>query len=394
MRTVFLVADPPLRDRLRAALEASPEITVVGQVDHVREALAFLQRPLPGLLLLADPAVERESGLIPAVAELGLPILLLAAAPDWGVVRRAAALGARDILPLETDPETWRAAVLEHARPLGQDNPDRGTVWAFFSPRGGSGRTTLAVNLAVALSLLKGHTAILVDLDPDDGGAADLIGQRPRLTLADLAAAGPLSFPGLLPAVIPVPHSTAGILRAYPLAGGGSLSPDHLRQTVETLRAHYPVVLLDAPQNYGDVTLAALDLAERVFLVTQPDMASLRSAKRALTLFREGLNYPAGKVVLVLNRADAAGGLALPVVEQALGAPVSAALPSGGPWPTRAMNHGVPLLWEAPASPLARAIQSWARRLVATRAPGPRPGRRSHRAARPRPAVLPDGGPR
>ena len=179
----------------------------------------------------------------------------------------------------------------------------RGFVTAVYSPRGGAGVTTLAVNLALALAGGHPDDTVLLDLDVLFGHALANLWLEPRGVLAQVAPAtmrqldrGGLDYYLLA-------HSSS--LRIFPAAArpeeGQTITGDHIRAAITTLRRHFGHIVLDLPHGFNEVTLAGLELADRVLLVATPEQITLRDIVECRRIFGEVLDLAPSRMTYVLN---------------------------------------------------------------------------------------------
>jgi len=254
-----------------------------------------------------------------------------------------------------------------------------------LSPKGGSGKTMVASNVAAALAGSVDGSVALVDLDVQFGDAAYAFGLVPEHTIGQVAAAPALDATTLK--VFLTRHEASG---AYVLCGaespeeGESVTDELARRVVELLAHDVAYVVVDTAAGLDERTLAVLELATDVVLVSSLDVSSIRNLGKEIdALERVGL-LPESRA-FVLNRADARVGIDPTDVEAALGMPVDGAVPSSRAIPF-SMNQGRPIVIEDPHSPPARELAAFARRFVepdpAETAPEPRPGLLRRRKAR------------
>jgi pilus assembly protein CpaE len=255
-------------------------------------------------------------------------------------------------LAAETAPEEARAL--------------RGYVTAVYSPRGGAGVTTLAVNLAIALAERHPDDTVLLDLDLLFGHAAPNLWLEPRGVLAQVA---PNTLYGLDRAALDfylLTHSSS--LRVMPAAShpeeGQAITSDHVRAALTTLRRHFGHVVLDLPHGFGEVTLAGLENANRVLLVATPEHLTLQDIVECRRIFTDVLFLPPDRVTYILNRPQPYQGLPIGEFAAATGAPWLE-IPHGGEAPSAASLRGESLLDTRPNNPVVRAVRQLADRIGA-----------------------------
>jgi pilus assembly protein CpaE len=195
-----------------------------------------------------------------------------------------------------------------------------GSAFSFASARGGAGSTTVTANLAIILHQLTGKKTLLVDLELQMGEVALLLGVRPRFNFVDLVQNFGRMDATLLESFIEVHSSGVHILAApYHPERGEGVSPDQIRRIIAFLRQHYDYVLIDTSKSLLPSTLAAFEQSEVVFLVTNPDLPSLRNIQRGLPLIRRALSATGQQFRLVINRHDAEEAIPRADIEKTLG---------------------------------------------------------------------------
>lgn len=235
---------------------------------------------------------------------------------------------------------------------------------AVYSPRGGSGCSTVAANLAIALRERTGWRVLLLEGKLFFGHMDILLNLRTHNTLADLIPHANNIDEGLVREVI-TPHVSGVdvLLGPADLQFAQGIRAQDLYSAVASLQRLYDYVVIDAGSALNENIVTLLDLADRILLVTNPDLASLHDASRFLQL-SQSLAYPPGKVMVLLNRAEIPGGVKTRDIRAALRHELSLIVPDGGPEALRSLNRGVPLVLKYPRNPAAQAFKNMARSLA------------------------------
>lgn len=257
-----------------------------------------------------------------------------------------------------------------------------GKVLAVFSPKGGVGRTTIAVNLALAAAQLSDRKIVLVDGDLTFGDVGVMLNLPPTRTISDLISYANQLDEELLDTILATHPSGLRVLLAPPKPELADLvTPEHMSLILARLRELFDYVIVDTMVTLNDVTLAILDVADKVLVVTTPEIPAVKNV-RAFLDTASALGYPADKIEVILNRADASPGLDITEVEATLGRRFTARIGSGGLAVVEAANRGVPVVLSEPGGEVAQSIYSLVQTLIpeATATP-PRPaGPRLRRA--------------
>lgn len=292
--------------------------------------------------------------------------VVLAFEPTTELWQLALQAGARDVVNPEAGPDELRAVIARaletaHRRreklpnPVEPTGPQRRVI-SVISPKGGAGKTTVAVNLAVGLARRAPNSVAIVDLDLQFGDVSAALQLQPEHTLADLAHAGSgVDSTGLKVFLTPHPSGLWALCGPPSPVDADEISPTHVTRTLSLLTAEFPFVVIDTSNGLHEETLAALDASSDLVLVCPMDVAGVRNLRKELdTLDRAGVVAP--RRHLVLNRADSRVGISPSDVAEVLGMEVDVAVPSSRAVPV-SLNEGLPLVESTPRGPVATQLQ-------------------------------------
>jgi pilus assembly protein CpaE len=228
------------------------------------------------------------------------------------------------------------------------------------------GRTTIAVNTAVAAASEPGREVILVDGSFQFGDVGVLLNMNPKSkSIADfvpeLEAGGqPESLDSFI-----ITHSNGlKVLLAPPSPEMAELvTPAAIRRILEFLRARADLIVVDCAAAFSDSTLAILDTADVILTVLTLEITSIKNMRLFLEV-AEQLGYPADKMELVLNRADSALGIRVADVEHSIGRKVDHMIVSDGRSVVYALNRGVPFFVSNREAQVSQDVLRLARALL------------------------------
>jgi pilus assembly protein CpaE len=384
------VVEPDARNRMRlgTSLAGAAQFESIEElVQHLRPGRAVVAVFGPGLAVpLGFQQVNRlvasfpELGAVFAIEELSTALLqsaLRAGARDTVSVQDPAALGqsVARVGDLLTGSSPRVPAVAERRGAPGR-------LIAVFSTKGGVGKSTIAINVAVAMAKRTQERVALVDGDLQFGDVAVLLGIPPQHTVLDAAASAQFADIELLRAMLARHDSGAFVLPAptEPVLGM-QLAPDEMVNLCSALQQLCGYVVVDLPTQFDDYVLGVLDAADEVLLVGSMDIPSVKNLK--IGMHALDLSAIAGsKMRLVLNRANTQVKLDVREIEQVLGMRADFPVPSDISVPM-SVNAGIPVVDYEPRSAATRALEHIAASmLTTTAAPEEKKGRRGRRAKR------------
>ena len=290
------------------------------------------ERTVPALLLVGQDT-DLPSGVGDARDEVALKPL-----PPDALVYRLQALLIRAGRSLPTESGEWAGDGLPGAPIMGE-----GHVVSVFSPKGGVGKTTIAVNTAVALRQQTRAEVLLFDADVGVGNVSSVLDVPDRLGLADLADSPPEEWTDAAFEQAVSTHTDTGVrvmTWGTDPAQSERVTVDLLLAALRWAREHHSYVIVDNHPGYDDRTMAMLAVAAEIILVVTPEVGAVRNSSQFLELARE-LGLGSG-IRVVVNRAN--HGIRIADMEKSLGLPVSATVVSNGPKAVIASNEGKPIV--------------------------------------------------
>jgi pilus assembly protein CpaE len=309
-----------------------------------------------------------------------LGVVLVRDHVDVAVLAEAIRSGIREVINV-ADPDELRAACqrsLDVSRQLGAGRggpvagqpTQEGHLVTVFAGKGGCGKSTMATNLAVALSAGGRHRVCLVDLDLSFGDIAIMLQLVPKRSLADaVPMAGRLDETAVRSLVTPYTPTIDTLLAPPAPAEGDRVDRELVSEILKVAKRMYDYVVVDTAPFFSDQVLAALDLSQWYILLATPDIPALKNLRLTLDMF-DLLEYPANQRIVVLNRADARVGLTQRDVDRVIRFPIMGWVPSTRDVPV-SINRGVPLMVDSPANPVSRYIREISEtRIMARRASG------------------------
>jgi pilus assembly protein CpaE len=359
-------------DKLRDALAQQPGLEVVGVSEHPGAASAALQGGHLDCVVHATSSSTLPAHEVATIREYTrVPLLLLASGEASALLEEALGADVADVvlLPALTENIVFAIRKATHApRRAAAAGKREGRIITVFSPKGGTGKTVIATNLAAALAKDDGRRTLLLDLDLQFGDAAIMLGIEPEKTIFDFVNAPGELDPDKLAGYTTKHKSGLDILPAPLRPEDAELVTEaKLGRLIEVARACYDAIVVDTSPFFHGPMLATLDRTDELLLVCSLDVPTLKNVRLALGTL-EMLSFPPARVRIVLNRANSKVGMKQREVEAALEQKVRYEIPSDRAVPIT-VNKGVPAVLGEPGSDFSKALTAMAKGVFPTEEP-------------------------
>jgi pilus assembly protein CpaE len=373
------------RENVRKLLQFESDVEVVGAARSGKEGIQFSQEMDPDVVLMDINMPDVDGITATEIIRQKMPhiqVVILSVQGDQNYMRRAMLAGARDFLTKPPMGDELISAVrragdmarverakIASARPAASASNaglpstssvgfglTRGKIVSVYSPKGGTGCTTIAVNLALALHN-DDTRVVIVDSNLQYGDVAVFFNEQGKNTIADLAPLADELDPDIVEGVL-LKHAATGIsILASPSRPelADKITADQFLKILEFLRQMYAYVVVDTPSFLGDVTVAAIDISDVIVLVTTQDIPAIKNARLFLDLL-QNLRIDRGRIAFVMNRFDKRIAITAERVGENLKQEVAAVLPLDERVVIPAVNRGVPFMVDNKAQPVARGI--------------------------------------
>ncbi len=383
IRVVIVDDIAETREHLTKLLSFETDIEVVGAAASGEEAVELTGKLQPDILLMdinmpgmdGIATTERVSATFP-----GTSIIMMSVQGEADYLRRSMLAGAREFLvkPFSSDELTAsirQVHIREKARrgrmimpapgaPVAESGSKKGKIVTLFAPKGGVGRTTLAVNLAVAMAGEQRQTVTLVDGSFQFGDVGVLLNLNPKnKSIIDVVSDPSATDEDLVDTTL-INHSTGiKVLLAPPSPEMAELiTVDQIRRMMARLRETNDFTVVDLWPHFNDVSLALLDMSDVILTILTLEITNIKNIRLFLEV-AEQLGY-GDKLKLVLNRADSAFGIRVADVENSVGRKIDHQVVSDGRTVVYALNRGVPFVWSNSQAPVSEDILKISRALV------------------------------
>jgi pilus assembly protein CpaE len=358
------------RGQLRTAFEALPHVQISGERSDLRAGMALAQQVRPAILVLelANPIEDTLNSA--SQYKLDHPdcaVFFASEVFDPETLLRALRSGASEVLRRPLDRSALSKAVERVAAVTARRSgtSSQRMVLTVFSNKGGSGISTIATNLALSLKRQTHREVALVDFDYQSGDVAFLLGITPKRSLGDVLSAPRIDSASVQDAL--TKHESDVYVLAQPehLDRVDGVTANQVGSVLEILSSTFDIVVVDAPHLFNDVALEIFDRSSSILMVAEPNIPSVRAARRSLEIFSK-LNFLVvpDRVRLIMNRRSEQNAISTEQVEETLGIRVFGSIANDYAAVSQALNTGKPLCGEHTDSRAGRDITALARQLA------------------------------
>ncbi len=391
--TLLIVDDiPETRDNLRKLLYFESDIEIAGIASNGREAIQAAKSLQPNIVLM-DINMPDMDGIsaseeISRVAPMS-QIIMMSVQSEADYLRRSMLAGAMDFLTKPFTSEelvssirrvyemgaSRRAAMpapvaAEGDKPTGSAaasrRPSQGAkVLLVYSPKGGTGCSTVTTNLAIALHQATGKKVAVVDGSLQFGDIAVLLNLQGNRSIAD-ATSKIDSLDVEMMSAIMAPHSSGIHVLAAPTTPEVSetISAEEIRAVFGVLRKDFDYVVVDTWSFLDDIVLNIMDITDRLLLVMTPEIPSIKSTKQFFEV-AEALKFPPDQIDLILNKVVPRDGIRADQLEKSMKHKILSQLDFDPRAIRQAINQGLPIVMSEPNHPLAEGFVSLAQQELA-----------------------------
>ncbi|NQV27769.1 MAG: hypothetical protein HQ518_25755 [Rhodopirellula sp.] len=311
------------------------------------------------VLIALSPDFERALGILRDIhRRTAARILAVGPATDTKLVLRALREGALEYLDQDELP-TELSDALSRLNASGT----MGRIIGVLAPCGGSGASTLAVNVATVLTQ-KFQSCALIDLKLEAGDLGPLLNLKPNHTLSDLCQNIERLDYSLLQGCLS--RSEGGVqLLAAPvrIADVATVTPDAVDSILELASRHFPFVVLDMDHTFRPEQRRAMLNSDMLVLVLRLDFISLRNTRITLD-FLKSIDVSSDRIRIVANRVGEPGQLSVAQAEKSLGIRIWHVIPDDQKTVNRANNDGIPVVMQSPSAKVSRSLMELAANLA------------------------------
>ena len=377
IKTLILDEVATTRDSLKKLIEYQAELEAVGLAGTGEEAIIQAKKLGPDIILM-DANVRGGNG-IEVIERLSVEapeaaVIIMSTQGKQEYLQRALLAGAKNYLIKPFDNTELVNMVRQVYKQqqrlrnvLRQGAPSSrqpGKVISIISNKGGAGKTTIAVNLAVALAERPNARVGILDANLQFGDVATYLNLAPRASIVDAVVERDTLDEVTLETYMTSFNDRLSLLAAparpeqAEAVTGGSM-----KAILSQMKKKYEYVVVDTATDLNEITLSVLDESDAIVVLAGSDLPTLKNMKLCLEIL-QSLKYGEDKVHIVLNRANSAGGLSVQQVEKSLNLKFYATIPSDGKTVLPSINHGIPFVLSNHHSAVAQTVFQLAQKLA------------------------------
>lgn len=364
-------------DDLRQALDGCAQVRTLPALDALK---ALPANECPDLALIDFDDVRETLNGAPLARNPGTCIVFVSERNEPDAMRLAMRYGACDFLARPIEPRHIeeilnRASGSLRAAPAPASEPSQARdtqTFTFFTTKGGAGKSTLLANMAFALASGRPDTRVcLLDLDLQFGDMAMIFDAHPRATIVD-AISGGVQPEQAASCLTQIRENISLLASPAKPEEAELIKSHHIEALLRGLQGQFDYILIDTAPSFHDVSLAALDRSQKVFLIVTPIILSVKNLKRVLDVMTNSLGYENDRIEIIMNRSDSKFGITRAEIEKLCKRKVNYQIPSDGNLLVQTVNAGAPAVCVSPRNKYSLAVTDMARALCGAPEPAPR----------------------
>ena len=376
------------RDNVERLLKFESDIEIIGTASRGQEAIEFALDKRPDIILMDVnmPDMDGITATRTIMSQLpGVGVIMMSVLNEPDVLRRSMTAGAREYLvkPFSLDEllggirtvhanaprvQVQQLVVTQEggasgAAPTRQSG--KGVVICVAGVKGGTGRSMIAANLAVAIRQQSQQRVALIDANVAFGDIGVMMNISDSKTMLDAVPYLRQVDSELINNIVVEHGSGVQLLLAPPSPQEAEVvTADLVKSLVSVMTGMFDVIIIDTRPSFDDLNLAMFDAADVLLLVVTMDMASIKDARQFLEV-TELLGYPEERLRLVLNRSNTYSGIPATEIGESLRRQLWARIPDEPGPVLRSVNEGVPLVSSSNDSKVVEEINRMAREMLA-----------------------------
>jgi pilus assembly protein CpaE len=376
--TILLVSkNESILEATRTTFARESELNLLEREVNTSNLNAVIEETQPDVILVDFDFSPQPFNLVDKIVSSYSRSAVIAILPETGNVNldRVVLAGARAFIHYPFPPEKLAISVKRVIQLLERNQSQSGQVseaevkrnqtniFTVFSPKGGAGSTTIATNLAITLHQTLKEDVLLIDGKHLFGHVALYLNLRTGNSLTDLIAHAGMLDKQLINQVV-IKHNSGIHVLPSPnsISEAQGIRPENLFTVIQSLQEHFPHIVIDAGNNLNENTVTYMDASDKILLVLNPDLASMRDVRQFIEI-SSTLSYPKEKILLILNQAGRKADVKLEEIEQILKMKIFGKIPADENFALACLNEGVPIVVKKSRHSISKAFKDIAKDL-------------------------------
>lgn len=325
-------------------------VEIVGEVDDLSNCYADILKTLPDIIV-ADISedFDKKYEVIESIILKHPNVKIIATSQNYSTdtIIRAMRAGIREFLPKPIIKDNLLKSIDKFKTQILDKNNETETnskVITVFSNKGGVGKTSTAVNLALELTNITKEKVALVDLNMHLGDITTFLDINPSFNISYLINKIKGANEEFLVSTLEQYENTGMYVLADPpyMDEAKKIQPNEVRDLINALRTTFPYIIIDTNSTFDAITVTALDNTDLILLISAINVPAIRNCQRCLDAF-DRLGYEEEKTKVVVNRYMENDTISIEDVEKALDKPIFWKIPNNYYTITTAISKGKPV---------------------------------------------------
>ena len=350
--SVYLIdSNPTVRQTLKMYLSEFDYIDVIGEGEFLSVEHSVLINNMPDIIVFdISDNIDKNFEIADSIIKKYPQTKIMATATDYSTdtIIRAMRVGIREFLPKPIIKDNFLKSISKFKSQLLDDDTldseSNSKVITVFSNKGGVGKTSIAVNVALELANITKEKVALVDLNMHLGDVTTFLDINPSFDISYLAKKSNVADKSFLLSVLEQYENTDLYVLADPpyMEDAKKIQPDEIQNLINMLKTTFAYVVIDTNSTFDAITVSALDNTDLILLVSAINVPAVRNCQRCLNAF-DRLDYEEEKTKIIINRYVENDDIRIEDFEKAVDKPVYWKIPNNYYTITSAICKGKPV---------------------------------------------------
>lgn len=377
-KVLLVTKKPATIESTKETFENEKNIKIIDGKITSKNLFSFIKKNQPDIILLDYEFQKKSLDLIEKINSNFSEPAVIVLLPESGNIDTEQVLqsGAFDVVRYPYQPDDLMSSVtrlidqMDKSMPVSSQEISKSEIgkstntFMVFSPKGGVGTTTISTNLAISLHKKLKQDVLLIDGKHLFGHVALFFNIRTGNSITDLITHAGNLDEQLIKQVV-VRHASGIYVLPSPnsILEGQGIKPDSLFKVIQSLQMVFPNIIIDGGNSLDENTVTYMDSSDRILVVLNPEIASMRDARQFLDVSTTTLSYPNDKTILILNLMGRKSDVRSQEIEKILNKKIFGKLPADDNLALTSLNEGIPIILKKPNHPISKAINEISREL-------------------------------